>query len=115
MKGVIMIHNNSVLSWATLVVLGTAILCVDQHRAGAQSAGSPGIVKVCTPCHGVNGQGHNVETPTLAGQSEIYLYNQLMAFRNGTREYSIMTTIARNLTEREIEQIVAYYSILPPP
>ena len=64
------------------------------------------------PCHGVNGQDYDVETPTLAAQSLIYLYNQLIAFRAGTRRHPIMKTIARNLTDREIEQIVTNYSIL---
>jgi cytochrome c553 len=104
----------SVLSCLTLVAAATT-LCAAEQRAGAQSAGPPSIVKVCMPCHGVNGQGHDVETPTLAGQSGIYLYNQLIAFRTGTRKHPTMKPIASDLTDREIEQIVTYYSILPPP
>lgn len=109
-----MIKGKSALSCATLVFFGTVLSASWQHT-GAQSAGPPSIVKVCTPCHGVSGQGHDVETPTLAGQSGIYLYNQLIAFRTGTRKHPVMKSIARDLTDREIEQIVTYYSILPPP
>jgi cytochrome c553 len=94
--------------------LGTAFGAVPQP-AVAQAAGPPAIVQVCAPCHGVNGAGRDVETPDLAGQSGIYLYNQLIAFRNRTRRHPDMKTIARDLSIREIEQIVAYYSILPPP
>jgi cytochrome c553 len=104
----------SILSCMALVAAAT-ILCTAEQLAEAQSAGPPAIVKVCTPCHGVNGQGHDVETPTLAGQSGIYLYNQLVAFRTGARQHPTMKTVARKLTDREIEQIVTYYSILPPP
>jgi cytochrome c553 len=103
------------ISIRTLVFAATVILCASEERAGAQSAGPPAVVKICMPCHGVNGQGHDVETPTLAGQSGIYLYNQLMAFRSGARKHPTMKIISRNLTDREIEQIVTYYSILPPP
>jgi cytochrome c553 len=53
--------------------------------------------------------------PNLTGQSGIYLHNQLVAFRNRTRRHPGMKTIARDLSIREIEQIVPYYSILPPP
>jgi cytochrome c553 len=112
---IFMLSNKSSLSCVTLIIAATIILCTAEERAGAQSAGPPAVVKVCMPCHGVNGQGHDVETPTLAGQSGIYLYNQLMAFRSGARKHPSMKTVARNLTDREIEQIVTYYSILPPP
>ena len=110
-----MISIRSSVRCLTLVFAAIMVLCTVEKRAGAQSAGPPAIVKVCMPCHGVNGQGHDVETPTLAGQSGIYLYNQLMAFRSGARKHPTMKTVARNLTDREIEQIVTYYSILPPP
>jgi cytochrome c553 len=101
---------------ACRVLVGLGVMpCVAPQPAFAQAAGPPAIVQVCAPCHGVNGAGRDVETPNLAGQSGIYLYNQLIAFRNRTRRHPDMKTIARELTTREIEQIVAYYSILPPP
>jgi cytochrome c553 len=101
---------------ACRVLVGLGVMpCVAPQPAFAQAAGPPAIVQVCAPCHGVNGAGRDVETPNLAGQSGIYLYNQLTAFRNQTRRHPDMKTIARELTTREIEQIVAYYSILPPP
>jgi cytochrome c553 len=86
-----------------------------QGNAGAQTADLPQIVTVCAPCHGINGAGRDLETPNIAGQSGVYLYTQLMAFRNGTRKHPGMKVIAWELTDREIQQIVAYYSILPPP
>jgi len=98
------------------VLAGLGVMFFAAPRpAGAQAAGPPAVVQVCAPCHGTNGAGRDVETPNLAGQSGIYLYNQLIAFRDGTRRHPDMKTIARELTTREIEQIVAYYSILPPP
>ena len=44
-------------------------------------------VEACTPCHGDKGQGTtDVYFPRLAGKPEGYLYNQLLAFRNGRRK-----------------------------
>jgi cytochrome c553 len=106
---------SSVMSGGGATLVLAAILFAVPRPAGAQAAGPPEIVQVCAPCHGVNGAGRDVETPSLAGQSGIYLYNQLIAFRNRTRLHPDMKTIARDLSIREIEQIVAYYSILPPP
>jgi cytochrome c553 len=88
---------------------------VSPDRAAAQDATRPDIVTVCVPCHGVDGRGRDVETPNLAGQSGIYLYNQLIAFKTGRRKHPEMKGIARELTENEILQVVSYYSILPPP
>lgn len=83
--------------------------------AKSQAANYPTIIDVCAPCHGTDGKGRDVETPNLAGQSGIYLYNQLMAFRNGTRRHPPMKGIARDLTDNEIKAVVSYYAILPPP
>ena len=102
---------------AALVVLATFVVLSGgrEQDAAAQPGGRPAIVAVCAPCHGADGAGRDVETPNLAGQSGIYLYNQLIAFRNGTRKHPEMKGVAGELTESEIQQIVAYYAILPPP
>lgn len=55
-----------------------------------------------------------MQTPSLAGQSGIYLRNQLLAFRTGTRKHPDMKGIARDLTDREIDQVVLYYSLRAP-
>ena len=60
---------------ATVLALGV-FSCAIQQRAGARVAGPREIMQACPPCHGVNGAGRDVETPNLAGQSGIYLYNQ---------------------------------------
>ncbi len=82
--------------------------------AGAQSARRPSIVSVCAPFHGFDGRSANVEIPNLAGQPGIYLREQLLAFRAGTRRHPQMG-LARGLTDREINELVGYFSILPPP
>jgi cytochrome c553 len=94
--------------------LGLALLLPGARHTVAQSAQTPAIVRVCAPCHGSDGEPGNVETPRLAGQSGIYLYNQLTAFRTGKRRHPEMKAVARDLTDREIEEIVLYYALLPP-
>jgi cytochrome c553 len=84
------------------------------ERSNAQTQGTPAIVTVCAPCHGARGDEGNVEQPNLAGQKSIYLRNQLLAFRSGKRRHPDMGTIGRALTDREIDQLVVYYSTLPP-
>ena len=43
-------------------------------------------VQGCATCHGQSGQGtNNGYYPRIAGKPAGYLYNQLVAFRDGTR------------------------------
>lgn len=80
----------------------------------AQVSKPPAIVAVCSPCHGADGMTGDVEKPNLAGQKSIYLRQQILAFRAGTRRHPDMKKQARALTDREIDQLVIYYSTLMP-
>ncbi len=92
-----------------------AWLCLGTHvSANAQVSNPPPIVEVCKPCHGVDGTGGDVEKPNLAGQKSIYIREQLLAFRSGKRRHPDMKSIARDLSDREIDQLVIYYSTLSP-
>lgn len=82
--------------------------------AAAQPPRPPTIVTLCAPCHGVKGDGGDVEKPNLAGQKSIYLRLQLLAFRSGKRKHPQMRSVVRNLNDREIDQLVVYYSTLVP-
>jgi cytochrome c553 len=52
--------------------------------------------------------------PNLAGQNAPYLINQLRAFHTGKSALKEMRYMSRNLTEKEMEAIAAYFSSLPP-
>ena len=46
-------------------------------------------VQGCVTCHGQSGQGtHSGYFPRIAGKPAGYLYNQLVAFRDGTPQLS---------------------------
>ena len=48
-------------------------------------------VQGCATCHGQSGQGTlNDYFPRIAGEPAGYLYNQLIAFRDGSRRYPPM-------------------------
>ena len=95
-----------------IVAISTMLCAI---AAGAQPKPAPPVASVCLPCHGLDGIGHDVEVPNLAGQHSVYLREQLLAFKNGRRKHPEMYFVGRNLTDREIDELVAYYSTLPPP
>ena len=54
----------------------------------------------------------DVEVPNIAGQ---HSSEQLSAFKSGRRKHPEMYFVGRRLTDREIDELVVYYSTLPPP
>jgi cytochrome c553 len=92
-----------------LAVLGAAALAC---AAPADAQAPPRFVMACAPCHGFDGIGHNPQTPNLAGQSAIYLYNQMMAFRSNERKHPEMNFFSGQMTYDEMNSIAEYYSKL---
>jgi len=67
----------------------------------------------CQACHGKDGIGLTPQTPNLAGQKEVYLSNQLIAYRSGTRKNNIMSPLAKPLSDEDIANLAAYFASLP--
>jgi cytochrome c553 len=66
----------------------------------------------CTMCHGAQGQSAS-STPNLAGQYPEVVIKQLRDYQSGKRRSTVMEALARNLSEREIADLAAYYASLP--
>lgn len=71
-------------------------------------------IEVCIPCHGPTGNSIAPEVPSLAGQPQLYLYNQLIQFREGRRKNSLMSPFAANLSDKDIQDIAAYFAAQKP-
>lgn len=70
-------------------------------------------LRACADCHGNGGQGLGAGKPPLAGQPTAYTIEQLRRWRRGERRndpLNVMSTIARSLSDDEIEAIAAYLS-----
>jgi cytochrome c553 len=64
---------------------------------------------VCSACHGPNGNSVNPEWPRLAGQSAIYIAEQLRLFRAGVRNNPVMQPLATTLSDQDIDDLAVYY------
>ncbi len=70
----------------------------------------------CAACHGPNGGGtDNDYFPRLAGKPAGYLYNQLLAFRDGRRKYPPMNYLLAYMPEAYLRQIADYFAGQHPP
>jgi cytochrome c553 len=64
---------------------------------------------MCTTCHGPLGISQLPNAPHLAGQPEIYTIEQLKNYRNGKRANEVMAVIAKSLSDKDIEDLAAWY------
>jgi len=69
---------------------------------------------VCSSCHGPNGNSTNAEWPRLAGQSAVYIAEQLRLFRSGVRNNPIMRPLAASLSDQDIDDLAVYYEAQTP-
>ena len=90
------------------------VLVPAMGRAGLSDAVGRGATLAlnCTMCHGAQGMSGS-DAPNLAGQYPEVVIKQLRDFKGGTRASSIMETLARNLSEKDMTDIAAYYASLP--
>jgi cytochrome c553 len=73
-------------------------------------------VQGCVTCHGQSGQGtNNGYFPRIAGKPAGYLYNQLLAFRDGTRRYAPMNYLVAYMPDSYLREIAEHFSKQRPP
>ena len=75
-----------------------------------------GTVKaaVCSACHGPNGNSTSPDWPRLAGQSAVYIVEQLRLFRAGVRDNPVMKPLASTLSDQDIDDLAVYYEAQTP-
>jgi cytochrome c553 len=78
--------------------------------ATANGAGKTKAAANCNVCHGANGLSQMPGAPHLAGQPEMYVREQLRAYRSGKRQNEVMAIVAKPLTDDEIADLSAWYS-----
>ncbi|MFC0132647.1 cytochrome C [Massilia eurypsychrophila] len=73
-------------------------------------------VQGCVTCHGQKGQGTaDGYFPRIAAKPAGYLYNQLTAFRDGTRSYPPMNYLVAYLPDPYLKEIAEYFAAQRPP
>ena len=72
----------------------------------------------CASCHArVDARGNPVNDsyfPRISGKPAGYLYNQLQNFREGRRQYPLMTYLVEHLPDAYLREIAGYYAAQPP-
>lgn len=72
--------------------------CAACHSAtGLYGSGAPGVSGIPT-------------WPNLAGQNAEYLANALKSFQDGSRTHPVMTSVAKTLSDADIDHLSSYYA-----
>lgn len=70
----------------------------------------------CDTCHDDEAMKRGFQTPIIEGQKPQHFIDTMIAFKEGDREndhYNLMRSIAKKLTEAEIDELAAYYATKP--
>ena len=94
------------------LLVSALIVSVTSAQAGDLEAGKQ-MSKACSACHGANGISPNTAWPNLAGQQSAYLVKQMKDFREGKRTDPWMSPMAKPLSDKDIENLAAFYNELP--
>jgi cytochrome c553 len=100
---------------ATASSQGTQVVL---ERAMAREGGSDAVGRGatlalnCTMCHGAQGMSAS-NAPNLAGQYPEVVIKQLHDYKSGRRGSPFMEALSKNLSDRDIEDLAAYYAYLP--
>src|SRR5689334_6977815 len=106
--------------WAGLALLAATLSYAtdgaapdDPFSTGkAQDGGTK--TAVCVGCHGPNGNSTNPEWPRLAGQSAVYIAEQLHLFKNQVRTNPVMMPMASSLSDQDINDVAVYFEAQTP-
>ena len=93
-------------AFAALVPAGVAAADIE--------AGKKKVQEVCAACHGIDGgQPTTPEYPKLSGQYPDYLAKALRDYKSGARKNAIMAGMAAGLSDKDIENVSAYFYTQP--
>ncbi len=93
---------------ALTALLAIASLCVNAQaqdiEAGKKKA------EACVACHGPNGNSQMGAFPSLAGQTDRYIYLQLRDYKEGRRKNPMMSAIAAGLEKQDMKDLASYFA-----
>jgi cytochrome c553 len=83
--------------------------------AGGDPAQGQKKNSMCAGCHGIpdwrTAYPEVYSVPKLGGQHAAYIVKALQAYKSGNRSHPTMKAIAGSLTDQDMEDLAAYYSM----
>lgn len=96
-----------------LVLVCSCFVVAAESRADDRDIGTR--LQACAACHGEKGRAsEESDTPSIAGQPDAYLYEQLRSFRDQRRPHGVMQQMLAFLSDDYLREIAAYYAAQAP-
>ena len=95
---------NKLALTAIVAILGCGAAYGANPEAGKEKS------RTCAACHGPDGNSATADFPKLAGQHSDYLVKALKDYKTGKRKNPIMAPQAAPLSQRDMEDLAAYFS-----
>jgi sulfide dehydrogenase cytochrome subunit len=89
---------------AAAVLLGLAAAPAQADMASGQV-----LAYTCFSCHGPDGKSAG-EMPTIAGKSENFIVQKMLAFKSGKLGGTVMTRIAKGFSDDEIGALAKFFA-----
>jgi cytochrome c553 len=96
--------------WRRPLALGLAAVALYAGVAAAQSMSVEERITLCGTCHGEDGNSRLERIPSLAGQPEFFVTNQLILMREGVRKVEVMAPFVKDLTDDVIVALAKHYA-----
>jgi len=93
---------------------GVISVIISITGALAQSASVVERIKQCAACHGEDGNSQMANLPSLAGQPEFFIINQLFLMREGVRKVDAMAALVKDLKDGDLQALAKHYAAQPP-
>jgi len=87
-----------------------AVVQIGRHEGDLEN-GEEYYMDMCRGCHSADGMGRGSK-PAIAGQYIKYLKKQFLDYREGTRKHVDQEELFGEMTEQDIEDVLAFLSVL---
>jgi cytochrome c553 len=102
------VHGRAARACAVVALFATCALTPAR-------AAPPEQLEPCLACHGAEGQSETPDVPSLGGQPSPYTLIQLFMFRERLRVSEPMNTMAKELSDQDLQSTADFIATLPPP
>jgi cytochrome c553 len=104
--------RRSQIAWRRLAASTLALWIAFPAAAVCQSLQDK--IAQCAACHGEDGRSKDPKIPNIGAQPKLFVMYQLFFYREGRRKNPEMNTIAKELTDAELDAIAGHVAKLPP-
>lgn len=106
------IYQGILLAALSAAFLPNAFAAPDATQE-ARPAAALMLAQTCAGCHGTEGYTRGDALVPLAGLPKVQFIRAMQNFADGSRQSTVMGSIARNLNAKEIELMANYFASFP--